>query len=79
MTSNEVRQKYLNFFKSKGHKIVASDTLVPTNDPSVLFTSAGMNQFKDQFMGNITDFRRATSSQKCMRTADLVNVGKSGQ
>ncbi|MBU1087741.1 MAG: alanine--tRNA ligase [Candidatus Omnitrophica bacterium] len=75
MTSNEVRQKFLDFFKSKGHKVISSDTLVPTDDPSVLFTSAGMNQFKQQFMGNITDFRRAASSQKCMRTADLVNVG----
>ncbi|MFH1062379.1 MAG: alanine--tRNA ligase [Candidatus Omnitrophota bacterium] len=75
MTSNQVRQKFLDFFKSKGHKIISSDTLVPQNDPSVLFTSAGMNQFKQQFMGNITDFRRAASSQKCMRTADLVNVG----
>ncbi|MBU1043239.1 MAG: alanine--tRNA ligase [Candidatus Omnitrophica bacterium] len=77
MTSNEVRQKFLDFFKSKQHKIISSDTLVPTDDPSVLFTSAGMNQFKQQFMGNITDFRRAASSQKCMRTADLVNVGTS--
>jgi alanyl-tRNA synthetase len=77
MTSNEVRQKFLDFFKSKAHKIIASDTLVPANDPSVLFTSAGMNQFKEQFMGNITDFRRAASSQKCMRTADLINVGLS--
>lgn len=77
MTSNQVRQKFLEFFKSKGHKIIASDTLVPQNDPSVLFTSAGMNQFKQQFMGNITDFRRAASSQKCMRTADLINVGLS--
>ena len=75
MTSNQVRQKFLDFFKSKGHKIISSDTLVPADDPSVLFTSAGMNQFKQQFMGNITDYRRATSSQKCMRTADLVNVG----
>ncbi len=75
MISNQVRQKFLEFFKSKGHKVISSDTLVPTGDPSVLFTSAGMNQFKQQFMGNITDYRRAASSQKCMRTADLVNVG----
>ncbi|MCP4649895.1 MAG: alanine--tRNA ligase [PVC group bacterium] len=77
MKSNEVRSKFLKFFKSKDHKIAKSDSLVPQNDPSVLFTSAGMNQFKEQFMGKITDFSRAASSQKCMRTADLVNVGKS--
>ncbi len=75
MKSNEVRQKFLDFFAGHGHKIVESDSLAPKNDQSVLFTSAGMNQFKEQFMGNITDFRRAASSQKCMRTADLVNVG----
>ncbi|MCK4994185.1 MAG: alanine--tRNA ligase [Candidatus Omnitrophica bacterium] len=77
MKSNEVRQKFLKFFEKRGHKIIESDSLAPANDKSVLFTSAGMNQFKEQFMGNITDFRRAASSQKCMRTADLINVGKS--
>ncbi|MCG2711465.1 MAG: alanine--tRNA ligase [Candidatus Omnitrophica bacterium] len=77
MNSNEIRQKFLDFFAGYGHEIVDSDSLMPANDQSVLFTSAGMNQFKEQFMGNITDFRRAASSQKCMRTADLVNVGKS--
>ncbi|MFH2139077.1 MAG: alanine--tRNA ligase [Candidatus Omnitrophota bacterium] len=77
MKSNQVRTKFLEFFASKGHRIVPSDSLVPQNDPSVLFTSAGMNQFKEQFMGKITDFSRAASSQKCMRTADLVNVGNS--
>ncbi|MFH1093241.1 MAG: alanine--tRNA ligase-related protein, partial [Candidatus Omnitrophota bacterium] len=77
MKSNEIRKKFLDFFAGHGHKIVASDSLVPVNDQSVLFTSAGMNQFKEQFMGNITDFRRAASSQKCLRTADLINVGKS--
>ncbi len=79
MKSNEVRQKFLDFFAGHGHKIVGSDSLAPANDQSVLFTSAGMNQFKEQFMGNITDFKRAASSQKCMRTADLTNVGKSPQ
>lgn len=77
MKSNEVRQKFLDFFAAHSHKIVESDSIAPANDQSVLFTSAGMNQFKEQFMGNITDFRRAASSQKCMRTADLINVGKS--
>ncbi|MBI4846377.1 MAG: alanine--tRNA ligase [Candidatus Omnitrophica bacterium] len=77
MKTDELRNKFLDFFASKGHKVVESDSLVPAKDPSVLFTSAGMNQFKEQFMGNITDFRRAASSQKCLRTADLINVGKS--
>ncbi|MCK5342560.1 MAG: alanine--tRNA ligase, partial [Candidatus Heimdallarchaeota archaeon] len=77
MKSNQVRTKFLEFFASKGHRVVSSDSLTPQNDPSVLFTSAGMNQFKEQFMGNTTDFTRAASSQKCMRTGDLVNVGNS--
>ncbi|MBU4305193.1 MAG: alanine--tRNA ligase [Candidatus Omnitrophica bacterium] len=75
MKANRIRAGFLEFFKSKGHNIVSSDSLVPQNDPSVLFTSAGMNQFKEQFMGRITGFRRAASSQKCLRTADLANVG----
>jgi len=77
MNSDQIRRKFLDFFAAKGHKVVPSDSLVPVNDRSVLFTSAGMNQFKEQFMGNVTDFKRAASSQKCLRTADLVNVGKS--
>lgn len=75
MTTNEIRRRFLDFFKSKGHRIVASDTLAPKNDPSVLFTSAGMNQFKEQFMGKVTDFRTAATSQKCLRTGDLEKVG----
>ena len=77
MDSNQIRSKFLEFFEKNGHKIVASDLLVPKNDPSVLFTSAGMNQFKEQFMGKVSEFRRAASCQKCLRTADLENVGKS--
>ncbi|MBN1871427.1 MAG: alanine--tRNA ligase [Candidatus Omnitrophica bacterium] len=76
MTTNEIRTKYLKFFESKRHKIVSSDSLIPANDPSVLFTGAGMNQFKDQFMGRNITYRRATSSQKCLRTGDLDKVGK---
>ncbi len=76
MTANEIRTRFLNFFASKGHKIIASDSLVPKNDPTVLFTSAGMNQFKRQFLGHISDFRRATTCQKCLRTDDLDKVGK---
>ena len=76
MTTNEIRKKFLEFFQSKGHKIIASDSLVPKNDPTVLFTTAGMQQFKRQFLGNIDNYTRATTSQKCMRTDDLNEVGK---
>ncbi|OGX54681.1 MAG: alanine--tRNA ligase [Omnitrophica WOR_2 bacterium RIFOXYA12_FULL_38_10] len=76
MTTNEIRKKFLEFFESKGHKVIASDSLVPKNDPTVLFTTAGMQQFKRQFLGNIDDFTKATTSQKCMRTDDLDEVGK---
>jgi len=76
MTADVLRKKFLDFFKSKKHKIVASDSLVPADDPTVLFTPAGMNQFKKQFMGVITDFTRAASSQRCLRTDDLDKVGK---
>ncbi len=75
MTGHEIRAKYLEFFRSKGHKVISSDSLVPKDDPTVLFTTAGMQQFKLQFMGHVTDFRRATTSQKCLRTDDLTEVG----
>ncbi|MFH1644839.1 MAG: alanine--tRNA ligase-related protein, partial [Candidatus Omnitrophota bacterium] len=76
MRHTDLRKKYLEFFKKKGHIIVPSDSLVPANDPTLLFTSAGMNQFKDEFMGNVKDFTRAASSQKCLRTPDIERVGK---
>jgi len=76
MTANEVRTKFLNFFKSKGHTIVASDSLVPKDDPTVLFTTAGMQQFKRQFLGYIEGYTRAASCQKCLRTDDLDKIGK---
>jgi len=76
MTSNELRKKFLDFFSSKDHRIVESDSLVPKEDPTLLFTTAGMNQFKKQFLGKITDFKRAATSQKCLRTDDLEKVGK---
>jgi len=76
MNSKEIRQRFLKFFEDKQHTIVDSDLLVPKNDPTLLFTGAGMNQFKDQFMGKNITYKRATSSQKCIRTGDLENVGR---
>lgn len=79
-SSNEIRQAFLDFFASKGHQIVASSSLVPHGDPTLLFTNAGMNQFKDVFLGfDKRPYTRATSSQKCVRAGgkhnDLENVG----
>ena len=77
MKSDELREKYLEFFEARGHSLQASDVLVPTWDPSVLFTPAGMNQFKDHFLGKVKlDFTRATTCQKCLRTGDIDNVGR---
>ncbi|MEX2315738.1 MAG: alanine--tRNA ligase [Pirellulales bacterium] len=77
MKTDELREKYLAFFETKGHKRCPSDVLVPTWDPSVLFTPAGMNQFKDHFLGKVKlEFTRATSCQKCLRTGDIENVGR---
>ncbi len=80
MKSAEIRQKFLDFFASKGHQIVASSSLVPHDDPTLLFTNAGMNQFKDVFLGfDKRPYTRATTSQKCVRAGgkhnDLENVG----
>jgi alanyl-tRNA synthetase len=80
MKTAEIRQKFLDFFAANGHQIVASSSLVPGNDPTLLFTNAGMNQFKDVFLGFDTrPYNRATSSQKCVRAGgkhnDLENVG----
>lgn len=76
MTTNEIRKKFLEFFASKGHTIVESDSVVPKDDPTVLFTTAGMQQFKRQFLGYIDGYTRASSSQKCLRTDDLDKVGR---
>ena len=77
MKTDELREKYLAFFETKGHHRCDSDVLVPTWDPSVLFTPAGMNQFKDHFLGKIKlEFTRATTCQKCLRTGDIDNVGR---
>lgn len=74
---DELRESYLSFFESKGCTRRPSDVLVPRWDPSVLFTPAGMNQFKDHFLGRCKlDFTRATTCQKCLRTGDIDNVGR---
>jgi alanyl-tRNA synthetase len=80
LTGSEIRGKFLDFFVQKGHKEVHSSSLVPANDPTLLFTNAGMNQFKDVFLGlEKRDYSRATTSQKCVRAGgkhnDLENVG----
>ena len=80
MTGHEIRQRFLDFFAARGHRVVRSSSLVPANDPTLLFTNAGMNQFKDVFLGlEKRDYSRATTSQKCVRAGgkhnDLENVG----
>src|SRR5438067_8098500 len=81
MKAADVRRTFLEFWKSKGHEVVPSSSLVPQNDPTLLFTNAGMNQFKDVFTGvEHRPYKRATSSQKCVRAGgkhnDLDEVGK---
>ena len=77
METNVIRRKYLSFFEKKGHSIFPSDSLVPEDDPTLLFTGAGMNQFKDMFLGKgKLDVKRATTCQKCIRTGDIENVGR---
>jgi alanyl-tRNA synthetase len=80
MTGSQIRQTFLDYFESRGHRVVRSSSLVPANDPTLLFTNAGMNQFKDVFLGQERrDYTRAASSQKCVRAGgkhnDLENVG----
>jgi alanyl-tRNA synthetase len=80
MTGNDIREKFLEFFEKKGHRRVRSSSLVPHGDPTLLFTNAGMNQFKDVFLGlEKRDYNRATTAQKCVRAGgkhnDLENVG----
>ena len=84
MTSNEIRRTFLDFFQKNGHRVVASSPLVPGDDPTLLFTNAGMNQFKDVFLGREKrDYARAASSQKCVRAGgkhnDLENVGRTAR
>ncbi|MBV8633431.1 MAG: alanine--tRNA ligase, partial [Burkholderiaceae bacterium] len=80
MNSSEIREKFLKFFESKGHSIVRSSSLVPGNDPTLLFTNSGMVQFKDVFLGqDKRAYSRATTAQRCVRAGgkhnDLENVG----
>src|SRR6266568_1009643 len=80
MKSTEVRERFLKYFEERDHRRVASSSLIPAEDPTLLFTNAGMNQFKDVFTGREKrDYKRATSSQKCVRAGgkhnDLDNVG----
>lgn len=84
MTGNEIRTAFLKYFENHGHKIVKSSPLLPANDPTLLFANAGMNQFKDVFLGTEKrDYKRATSSQKCVRAGgkhnDLDEVGKTAR
>ena len=79
-TADEIRSSFLRYFEGRGHRIVASSSLVPQSDPTLLFANAGMNQFKDVFLGKEKrDYARAASSQKCVRAGgkhnDLENVG----
>src|SRR3954453_12378426 len=80
MTGNEIRAKFLEYFAGQGHRTVRSSSLVPADDPTLLFANAGMNQFKEVFLGlEKRDYTRATTSQKCVRAGgkhnDLENVG----
>src|ERR1700748_2875456 len=80
MTTTEIRASFLEFFRKNGHRVLPSSSLVPANDPTLLFTNAGMVQFKDVFLGkDVRDYSRAATSQRCVRAGgkhnDLENVG----
>jgi alanyl-tRNA synthetase len=84
LTTSQIREQFLEYFESKSHRRVASSSLVPAGDPTLLFTNAGMNQFKDVFLGRESrDYKRATTSQKCVRAGgkhnDLENVGRTAR
>ena len=80
MNSNQIRSTFLNYFKKNGHEVIHSSSLVPDNDPTLMFANSGMVQFKNIFTGKETrDYKRATTAQKCVRAGgkhnDLENVG----
>lgn len=80
MQTQQIRRQFLNYFKEKGHSVIPSSPVIPFDDPTLMFTNAGMNQFKDVFLGNaVRDYKRAATSQKCIRAGgkhnDLDNVG----
>jgi len=84
MTTSQIRRQFLDYFVKNKHREVASSSLVPAGDPTLLFTNAGMNQFKDVFLGrDPRDYKRATTSQKCVRAGgkhnDLENVGRTAR
>lgn len=84
MTGSEIRQKFLDYFEARDHKVIHSSPLLPANDPTLLFTNAGMNQFKDVFLGiEKREYKRAVTSQKCIRAGgkhnDLDEVGKTAR
>ena len=84
LTTSQIREEFLRYFETNGHRRVSSSSLVPAGDPTLLFTNAGMNQFKDLFLGRESrDYKRATTSQKCVRAGgkhnDLENVGRTAR
>src|SRR4029077_11057647 len=84
LSTDHMRAEFLRYFEANGHRRVASSSLVPAGDPTLLFANAGMNQFKDVFLGRESrDYKRATSSQKCVRAGgkhnDLENVGRTAR
>jgi len=75
VTGHQIRQKFLDYFAARGHRIVRSSSLAPANDPTLLFANAGMNQFKDVFLGvEKRDYNRACTSQKCVRAGGKHNI-----
>ncbi|MFO8008794.1 MAG: alanine--tRNA ligase-related protein, partial [Candidatus Brocadiia bacterium] len=77
MKTDEIRRRFLDFFRRRDHRVLPPDTLVPSQDPTLLFTGAGMNQFKDEFYGHgDPELKRAATCQKCLRTGDIEKVGK---
>ena len=79
LSSSSIRKKFLDYFAHHSHKIVGSDLLIPSSDPSLLFTSAGMVQFKKYFAEAPGEFSRATSCQKCLRTSDIDEIGRTSR